>query len=211
MNHVRTSLLPGLVVFALVMRVLPYALYQAGMPIDPEFTWYPWNFSPFMAFCLFAGAAGMQKKSALLLPMVVLFLSDLAMWPLSGDISFAFYGGQPLTYALFAFVTLAGWKLVGRRPGIALALPTAFVAEVLFFLISNWAVWQFVEGVPYPKTPAGLWACYVMGLPYFGRSLFSTGLFTLVLFSPLGVIWTRAVPARAAGSELNPALTSVTR
>jgi hypothetical protein len=211
MNHVRLSLLPGLVLFALVMRVLPYALYQAGMPITPELTWYPWNFSPFMAFCLFAGAAGMQKKSSLLLPMVVLLLSDLAILLLSGDIKFALYGGQPLTYALFAFVTLAGWKLVGRRPGIALALPTAFAAELLFFLISNWAVWQFVADVPYPKTAAGLWTCYEMGLPYFGRSLVSTGLFTLVLFSPLGVIWTRAVPARAAGSELNPALTSATR
>jgi hypothetical protein len=186
-------------------------MYQAGMPITPELTWYPWNFSPFMAFCLFAGAAGMQKKSSLLLPMVVLLLSDLAILLLSGDIKFALYGGQPLTYALFAFVTLAGWKLVGRRPGIALALPTAFAAELLFFLISNWAVWQFVADVPYPKTPAGLWTCYEMGLPYFGRSLISTGLFTVVLFSPLGVARTGAAPARAAVRKPNSSLTSAAR
>lgn len=196
MSGNRVLVLSVLCVYALVCRLLPYVLFNLGMSIDPSTTWYPWNFAPLMAVSLFGGAVVAQRRNAFLLPLGVMFFSDLGIWALTGQVDFAFPASQPLVYACFALAAALGMVLQPRRQ-IVTAVPMAIAAETVFFLVTNFAVWYFGDGAIYPPTPAGLAHCYAMGLPFFGRSLISTSLYTMAFFSPVGL----ALAGRAPISE----------
>ena len=173
----------GLFTFVLVMRLLPYILSKAGMPLSPSFTWYPWNFSPMLAACLFAGACLKDRRWAYTAPLVVFAVSNFLMWAITQDFDFAFSPSQPLIATCFAGVTWLGTTF-SKSPQWRWALPAGVLAEGVFFLVTNFAVWALVEGTPYPPTFGGLWLCYVAGLPFIGKSLVSTVIFTSVFFSP---------------------------
>lgn len=175
-----------LFLYALSCRLMPYALAKFGVSTDPETTWYPWNFSPLMAFALFSGAAARDRRWSFALPLGVLVLSNFGIWALSGRFDWAFTSTQPLIYACFAGAALLGMTL-RSKPQILTALPTAIAAESLFFLISNFLVWWSGEASNYPLTANGLMNCYVMGLPFFGRSLVSTCLYTVAFFHPVSL------------------------
>ena len=70
----------------------------------------------------------------------------------------------------------------------------ALAASVSFFLLSNFAVWVVWE--MYPKTLAGLAACYVAALPFFRHSL-AGDLFFSAAFFGLGAL-VEGVRSRAA-------------
>lgn len=173
----------GLFTFVLVMRVLPYVLAQVGMPLSPSFTWYPWNFSPMLASCLFAGACLSDRRWAYTAPLVVFAVSNFLMWAITQDFEFAFSPSQPLIAACFAGVTWLGTTF-SKTPQWRWALPAGVLAEGIFFLVTNFAVWALVEGTPYPPTLGGLWLCYIAAIPFIGKSLVSTVIFTSVFFSP---------------------------
>lgn len=174
-------------VYALACRLLPYVLARLGMPLDPSTTWYPWNFSPLMAICLLSGAGLKTTRGTWLGPLAIMLLGDVGIGMLTGRWDWAFPRTQGIVYLAFAVGVGLGW-LLRHRPQWSLALPTALLAEVQFFLITNFAVWWFSK--TYPPTVAGLVACYVAALPFFGRSLFSTLAFTAVLFH--SSVWNRA-------------------
>ena len=49
-----------------------------------------------------------------------------------------------------------------------------------FFLITNFAVWCFLDS--YPKTAAGLRSCYITGLPLFWNTLGGDAGYAVLLF-----------------------------
>lgn len=182
----KVSFFVVLFVYSLVCRLLPYALYHFGVSIDPDTTWYPWNFSPLMAVSLFGGACATDRRWSFALPLSILVLSDFGIWAITGNYDWAFPRSQPVIYGCFA--AAAGMGLFLRqKPGIANSIPMAIAAETVFFLVTNFATWYAGEGNVYPMTIAGLGTCYVAGLPFFGRSLISTSLYTVALFSPVGL------------------------
>jgi hypothetical protein len=105
------------------------------------------------------------------------------MWVITQDFDFAFSPSQPLIAACFAGVTWLGTTF-SKSPQWRWALPAGVLAEGVFFLVTNFAVWALVEGTPYPPTLGGLWLCYVAAVPFIGKSLVSTVIFTSVFFSP---------------------------
>lgn len=166
--------------YGLACRLLPYGLAHLGMPLDPHTTWYPWNFSPLMAICLFSGAGLKTTRGTWLVPLAIMLLGDVGIGVLTGRWDWAFPRTQAAVYLALALGVGLGW-LLRHRPQWSTALPMAVLAEVQFFLITNFAVWWFSEGT-YPPNTAGLVACYVAALPFFGRSLVSTLAFSAVLF-----------------------------
>jgi hypothetical protein len=70
----------------------------------------------------------------------------------------------------------------------------ALGASVLFFLGSNLGVWA--GGVLYPRTLAGLAACYIAALPFFGATLLGDLLYAALLFGGLALV-ERRFPALA--------------
>lgn len=204
MPQPKFQFLIALLVYTVIVRVLPYVLMNCDIQTDPSVLYYPWNFSPMTAVCLFGGAFLADRRMSFVLPLATLFASDVAIAIVSGHADWGFpvtpegaltmtrLGRWAFGYVCFALAILLGSLLRGRKPTRfpvgALALGLSF--EVLFFFASNFLVWTnfgMSEAPIYPYTAAGLWTCYVVALPFVTKSLLATTIFTFLLFSPLGV------------------------
>src|SRR5262249_34833653 len=110
---------------------------------------HPPNLTPIAAMALFGGAYFGDKRLAFLVPIAALFVSDLGL---------GFYSQMPIVYATFALIVCIGFWLRQRRTLLPIAGAT-LASSILFYGMTNFAVWAF--GSLYPKTLAGLLACYV--------------------------------------------------
>lgn len=192
----------GLFAFTFTIRILPYALEALHvMKIDPETTWYPWNFSPLVAVCLFSGACVPDRRWAWTAPLMAFALSNFAMWGLTGHREFAFSPSQPLIMATVIGIIALG-EYLRSSPRWQTALVSGVIAESVFFVVTNFAVWFFGEGGIYPLTLNGLLTCYIAGIPFFGRSLLSTSIFAGLLFSPVGLRMAGVQPVAVKEPEL---------
>jgi hypothetical protein len=81
----------------------------------------------------------------------------------------------------------------------------AVAAAAFFFLASNFQVWLMGHGTAYPKTLAGLLACYIAGIPFAWNTLFGNLLFSGLLFG--GVELSSATAGRASVSLLDRSTT----
>jgi uncharacterized protein DUF6580 len=183
----RTILIFALIFLAAALRLAPH----------------PWNFTPVGAIALFAGATVRDRRLAFLFPLLVMFATDAIM---------GFNKLTPLVYASFLVSVLIGRSVVGARfsasnvgaglqpgqrakrdsdsqtesptnrtkrvwPQIAAA---TFLGSLQFFLITNFGAWAFLN--TYPRTGAGLAACYIAGIPLFWNTLAGDAVYSTLLF-----------------------------
>ncbi len=132
---------------------------------------HPWNFTPVGAMALFAGATLKNRRLAFLFPLLALF---------AGDIFIGFHKLIPIVYASFLINVAIGLWLRDGRTVVRISLAT-LLGAIQFFLITNFAVWQFLSG--YPHTATGLFACYIAGIPFFGNTLAGDALYAALLFA----------------------------
>lgn len=177
----RAWVFPVLLVYTVLIRLVPYILYQFGMSIDPETTIYPWNFSPLPAICLFGAAFFQDRRWSFAIPLGALLLGDLGIWALSGNFGWAFYPYQFVVYACFAATVLMGLPLRNRLSVWTLGL-SGFASANVFFVVTNFGVWML--GKTYPLDVYGLIECYVAALPFYRNYLIATAVFSAVLFGP---------------------------
>ena len=131
---------------------------------------HPPNVASITAVALFGGAYLTDKRLALIVPLAALLLSDLIL---------GFYRHMEIVYASFLLVVCLGFWLQRKRSALRIAGAT-LAASVVFFVVTNFGVWAF-ESL-YPKTAAGLVACYVAAIPFFQNTLVGDALYTAVLF-----------------------------
>jgi hypothetical protein len=171
----------GIVAAVALARVLPH----------------PPNFAPAAALALFAAVTLTPRWLGLVLPMAAMFLSDVLLevttrlgllegWLAHGH---GFHHWMVVVYAAMAAVAGLGMLVRGRRWEF---IPAAAVGgSVLFFLVTNFAVWAegLVDGptAMYPPTWDGLVECYVAGLPFYRMTLVGDLLFCGVLFGGLAL------------------------
>ncbi|MEW4488524.1 DUF6580 family putative transport protein [Thalassoglobus sp. JC818] len=190
-----------ILVYTILVKLLPYILFQYGMDVEKNFAIYPWNFTPMFAVCLFGGAFYQSRVSALLIPMGLMLVADLGIWAVTGKADWAFYGvDQFVVYGALALCAAIGFFLRNHRRVQHIAF--AGIASCLsFYLITNYAVW--LGSTTYPQNAQGLLACYIAALPTLRNSLIATGLFSAVLFSPMCV--SLMAPAARSANTLAPA------
>jgi len=175
----------SMIAYAVVIRIVPYVLHNGfGIEIDPARTIYPWNFSPLTALCLFGGAYYADRRLSYIIPLAALALSDVCIGLLMGDLRFAIHPTTPFVYGCFAIAVALSMWLRERRSVWRIAT-TGLAAETLFFIVTNFGVWAFQS--TYTPDATGLLTCYIAALPFFGRSLLSTGIFSAVFFSRLAL------------------------
>ena len=97
------------------------------------------------------------------------------------------------TFALcliFLLSVILGFWLKGRKKWYAIA-GTAILSSILFFLITNFAVWAFAPW--YAKTFSGIIQCYAMALPFFRNTLLGDLFYTTLFFGAYEIIriWIR--------------------
>lgn len=131
---------------------------------------HPMNFTPIGAMALFSGAYFGRRVTAFLVPLAAMLLSDLVI---------GFHSGMPVVYGCFAVNVLVGMWLQRRRSVVTVPL-ASLACSLLFFLVTNFAVWQ--RGSLYPVTWDGLVACYVAALPFFDRTVLGDLFYSTVMF-----------------------------
>ena len=162
MLNKRFFVLLGIMLSAVAMRLVPH----------------PPNITPIAAIALFGGAHFASKRTAFLVPLAAMYLSDLALGFFVYDFGW-FHGFMPFVYASFV-VTVCLGILVRHRLTPLMVGGAALMGSVLFFIVTNFGVW--LVGSLYPKTLAGLLSCYVAAIPFFRNMLVGNAVCTLVLF-----------------------------
>jgi hypothetical protein len=131
---------------------------------------HPWNMTSVGAMSVFSGAK-LGIKKAWIITLITLLITDLVK------------GLHPVmwaTYGAFLVAAVIG-KYVARKTTILSAAGAVLLSSILFFLITNFAVWLIPNSV-YPKTLTGLFDCYMMAIPFFRNSLFGDALYSTVFF-----------------------------
>lgn len=119
------------------------------------------NFAPVGALGLFAGGR-LRSWQAFAVPLLVMAVSDVLL-----SLMFGYKPFNPYVYSCFLVNVLLG-QLFLRSGGLWRVPAVSLAASLLFFVVTNFGVWAGSDGSVYPKTLAGLSACYVAALPFAG-------------------------------------------
>jgi hypothetical protein len=155
----RTLLALALIVLAAALRIAPH----------------PWNFTPVGAMALFSGAVLKDRRLAFFFPLLALFL---------GDVFIGFHKLIPIVYASFLINVAIGLWLRDRRTTARISLAT-LLGTIQFFIVTNFAVWQFLGG--FPHTASGLLTCYIAGIPFFWNTLAGDAFYAILLFGSFAI------------------------
>lgn len=166
-----------LILFGILTRFLPH------LP----------NFTAVGAIALFSGYYSKNKKLALIVPLVIMFLSD---WKIG------FYQWQIMAsvYLSLAIVALLG--ILIRQKKWFFALPTSLIGTIIFFFVTNGAVWLF--GNWYPHNFAGFITCLAAGLPFLKNSFLGDLTYTFALFgaAELAILLAKKTQSKTAQALL---------
>jgi hypothetical protein len=132
------------------------------------------NFVPITAIALFSGRY-FKRAYAYLIPLGAMFVSDMFLG--FSDVTFYVYFSLLLT-------ALLGYLMQKKFNYKRLAI-TTFGSSFLFFLITNFGVWQAGW---YGHTLNGLITCYEMAIPFFRNSLLGDIFYTAVFFGSFEIV-----------------------
>ena len=153
-NHARLLAVLSAILLAATLRLVPH----------------PPNFTPIAAMALFGGAYLGRRGLAFAAPLGALLLSDLVL---------GFYPELAFVYLATAATVAIGWALRKWRTALGIGA-AALASSLLFFAVTNFGVWLVMDY--YPKTLAGLAACYVAAIPFFQNTLAGDLFFSALLF-----------------------------
>lgn len=143
-----------------------------SLAIIGRFVPHLWNMTPIAGVAIFSGAK-LGWRWGIVLPVLAMVI---------GDFFLGFYSLPILlsVYLSFALAGLAGFWV--RKTGKVLTVVGGSAgAAVIFFLITNTAVWLF--GTMYPHNLSGLFASYTAGLPFFQNQIIGDLFYTTALFA----------------------------
>lgn len=150
---------------ATTLLALALILLGAGLRFVP----HPANVAPIAATGLFAGTY-LNRRWALLVPLIAMAASDVII---------GFHNLVPFTWGSMMLCGVIGLWL-RRRVTVARLVAGTLLGSVLFYLVTNWAVWQFTP--LYARTAEGLLASYIAAIPFFRNSLLGDLFFSGALF-----------------------------
>jgi len=146
MQRIEMKAVFGLILIALLTRLLPH----------------PPNFAPITSIALFSGFHFANKRLALFVPLIAMFISDLFI---------GVHSLMPVIYLSFLLISILSFYMK------SLSISNVVLASTLFFVMSNLGVWYFY----YPLTWAGLTSCFVLAIPFFVNALAGDLFYTSVL------------------------------
>lgn len=167
MNKKSILIITGFIVFAALSRLLPHA----------------YNFTPLGAIALFGAAYFANKKWAIIVPLLALWVSDLFL----NNLYYAAYqdgfawltGGFIYLYGSIILTVILGFIIL-KKITVGRVLGGAVAASLLFFIISNFGVW--LSSPMYPLTMEGLVMCYTAAIPFFHNTLAGNVIYSVLLF-----------------------------
>ncbi len=157
------SLIPWLA-FLILTRLLPH----------------PPNTAPIFCAAL-ALTYFLPKNQAISLGLMALILSDIVLgftnhYPLFGFWSF-------FTYSGFIAALFLGMACLREKSSVVRLFYALVGSTFGFWLWTNFGTW--LTSTLYPKTAAGLMACFTAGIPFLSNSLLGNLAWGAVIFTPL--------------------------
>ena len=146
MQRIEMKAVFGLILIAILTRLLPH----------------PPNFAPITSIALFSGFHFANKRLALFVPLIAMFISDLFI---------GVHSLMPVIYLSFLLISILSFYMKSH------SISNVVLASTLFFVMSNLGVWYFY----YPLTWAGLTSCFVLAIPFFVNALAGDLFYTSVL------------------------------
>lgn len=158
------------------------ALFLILIGVSLRFLPHPPNFAPIAAIALFGGVY-LSRKIAFILPLAAMAISDRFIGFYEPKLMISVYGS-------FLLCVILGFWLKKRKKWYTIGA-SALISAVLFFIITNFAIWVFTPW--YAKTFFGLIQCYLMALPFFRNTLFGDLFYVTVFFGTYELIeiWIR--------------------
>lgn len=160
---------------------------------------HPANVTPVIAMALFSGAtlggAGLglgRKVWALAVPLIAMFVSDLAL---------GLHSQMGAVYGSILLIAVLGFALQKSKKPARVA-GASIAASLLFFAITNFTVWT--SSGMYPMTSEGLVACYGAALPFLRNAILGDLFFSGVLFGAYA-LYTQFLAARSSRSAAGQA------
>ena len=142
---------------------------------------HPANFTAIGGVALLLGSLLRSKGLALMLPILILFMSDWAL---------GFHSSMVYVYFAFFTVSLMGHFIPNRnyfqKMQLARIFGMALSSSFVFFVITNFGVW-YSAGL-YPATFSGLTECFLMGVPFLKNQMAGDLFFSGILFSTYEVL-----------------------
>lgn len=106
-------------------------------------------------------------RYAILVPFLIMMITDLVI----GNTNiFIFTWSAYIIIGLFGYIGLGSSK-AGFRNRILQVTGMGFTASLWFYIWTNFGVWLLDSGLMYPKTMAGLFDSYILGIPFFKYNL----------------------------------------
>jgi len=152
-----------LLLVAVLTRVMPHAGWL--------------NFTAVGGMLLYFGARRSWRE--MLSPLAVLVATDYFLTVYTYHYAFRWEAYLP-TWAWYVAAMALGQILLKARTTFVRVAAATLLGPTSFFVISNYAAWVSM-GI-YPRTLAGLQACYVAAIPFYRNDLVSTAIVLGVAF-----------------------------
>jgi hypothetical protein len=158
----------AVLLLAVFSRFLPHLVHATA-----------WNFTAIGGGLLFfgsrMGSGGFTRSAAVKLASALAALMATDYILTVYFYQYAFHVSAYLvTWLWYAAVCLIGMGLLQKRSALRVAAG-ALASSTTFFLLSNFMVWAGAGfGAMYPRTVAGLAACYTAAIPFYRNDVVST-------------------------------------
>ncbi len=150
------------------------------------------NVSGIETLALFGGSYFLLKRFAFIIPLGAYILSDFII---NNTIYSAYYSEGLVFFQSYMFGTIVALILIVLFGKLFLKNVTVkntalgvIGATTIFWLVSNFGDW--LGGITYPKTAAGLISCYIAAIPFYAYSLIGNAAFGIILFG--GYEWIKS-------------------
>lgn len=168
-------------------------LSRVALAACPHPEWF--NFTAVGGALLFFGARRSWRE--MLAPLAVLMATDYFLT--TAVYGYAFHWqGYVTTWAWYLMAMILGQILLRARTSFTRVAAGVVLGPTSFFVVSNYAVW--VAGDMYPRTAAGLTACFAAALPFYRNDVISTALVGGLVFGLPVLV------RRLRGAQTQPAL-----
>lgn len=153
--------------FMATVSLLSLALLTRFLPHFP-------NFTAIGAVALVGGFWSKGRPAAMLVPLALLFVSDLVLNNLIyGSVSGSFTWGYPgMMWVYAGHIAMVLWGQKARQMHGLIGAGHAVMANLVFFALSNVGFWYGNPALP--QTGAGLFMAYVEAIPFFVSATAST-------------------------------------
>lgn len=178
-------------------NIQPLAIVMTVLAALVRLAPHPSNFSPIGGTALFGGAR-IRGWQAYLTPLLALAITDPIRSRMEGGYP-AYSAWTIIVYASFLISVFLGRTFLRNTNSPARIATVAFAGSLQFFVITNFFSWLQLADL-YPRSISGLIACYVAGLPFYGRTLLGDLLFSGVLFGAYALISRKIESAQTAAA-----------